>query len=404
MERKDKVYKIILLIILTAFITFMCTSVALYKMGYLNDTKYVMLSAGEGLEGGNLSLDLLRIRELINQKFLGEIDDEKLRENAIKGYVEGLEDEYTEYMTKEEVEDFYEQALGNFDGIGIYMAEDKETNAIMVISPIKNSPAFKAGILPGDLIVKVDDISCVGEASGEVSKRIKGEPGTSVKLEIVRNNSETIIFDIVREQIKLHFVEGEVLENSIGYMEVVSFDEETSTQFKAKYEELKAQNIKGLIIDLRNNPGGLVDEALAVADMFVPYGEKTLLTVNRAGEKKEYKSKDEYMIDIPVVILVNENSASASEILAGTLKDYGKATIVGTKTYGKGVIQEFLRLADGSGLKITTSEYLTPKENKINKIGIEPDHNIELPEDVINVLAVEKEKDTQLKKAVELLK
>lgn len=209
-EKKQRIYKVIMLVILTAFITFMCTSLAMYQLGYLNtDTRYVMIPGSDT----SLNIDLLRIRETIDKYFLGEIDETKLRDGAIKGYVEGLGDKYSEYMTKEEMDDFYEQALGTFDGIGIYMIKDIELDAIVVISPIKNSPAYKAGILPGDIIVKVDEFSCIGVDSTIVSQKIKGEAGTTVKLEIIRD-SETLTFEIVREHIKLHYVEGEILENN----------------------------------------------------------------------------------------------------------------------------------------------------------------------------------------------
>jgi carboxyl-terminal processing protease len=221
-EKRQKVYKIILLVVLTVFITFICTSLVMYKMGYVNgDIKYVMMPGSNS----GLSIDLLRMRETIDKYFLGEIDEEKLREGAIKGYVEGLGDEYTEYMTKEEMESFYEQALGTFDGIGIYMTKNTDTNAVTVIAPIKDSPAFKAGILPGDVITKVDGVSCIGEETTEVSKKIKGQVGTTVKIEVLRN-SETLTFDIIREHIKIHFVEGKVLTNNVGYIEIASFDED----------------------------------------------------------------------------------------------------------------------------------------------------------------------------------
>ena len=402
-ERRQKIYKVIMLIILTAFVTFIVTSLALYKTGYLltKDTKYTMVATPEE----SVAIDLMIMRETINKYFLNDIDEQKVKEGAIKGYVEGLGDEYTEYMTKEEMKSFYEEALGSFEGIGIYMTKDLELDAVVVISPIKNSPAFAAGMLPGDIITKVDDVSCIGEDTTAVSKRIKGEAGTTVKIEVVRDRSETLTFEIVREKIKIHFVEGEVIEKNIGYIEVVSFDEGTAQEFEKKYNELKEQNIKSLIIDLRNNPGGLVDEALDIADLFVPKGEILITTIGKGEKRKEYKAKrEDVIIDIPVVILVNENSASASEILAGTLKDHKKATIVGVKTFGKGVIQELLTLLDGSGLKITTSEYHTPSDNKIHKVGIEPDHIVELPEDLENILLIPEGKDTQLQKAIELLR
>lgn len=401
MEKRQRVYKVVMLVVLTVFITFMCTSLAIYKLGYINTsgTKYVLVPSSDG----TLGTDLSRVRATIDKYFLGAVDEQKVRDSAIKGYVEGLEDEYTEYMTSDEMNDFKEQALGTFDGIGIYLSKNIDTGAIFVIAPIKNSPAYKAGILPGDIITKVDDFSCIGQETTEVSKRIKGTAGTSVKLEILRD-AETLTFDIVREHIQLHFVEGKVLENKIGYIEVASFDEQTSKQFEEKYNELKAQGITSLIVDLRNNPGGLVEEALSIANFFIPKGELLLTTIDKDEKRKEYKADKDSIVDIPTVLLVNENSASASEILAGCLKDYEKAKIVGKKTYGKGVIQELLQMTDGSGLKITTSEYRTPKDNKIQKVGIEPDYVVELPEDVTNKLVIPDGKDTQLQKAVELLK
>lgn len=399
-NRKQRVYKIVMLIILTAFITFMCTSILMHKMGLIGqDTKYVMIPGSEN----SVATDISRIRETINKYYLGEIDEEKVREGAIKGYVEGLEDEYTEYMTKDEMTSFYEQATGEFDGIGIYMAKNQENDCITIISPIKNSPAYEAGLLPGDIIAKVDDISCIGEDTSSVSKRIKGQVGTVVKLEIVRD-AETLIFDIVRAHIQIHSLEGKVLDNTIGYIEVPSFDKGIATQFEEQYNKLKEQNITALIIDLRNNPGGLVEQALDMADLFVEKGEVLLNTLDKDNNVEEYKAKKDVLINIPTVILVNENAASSAEILAGCLKDYEKATIVGTKTYGKGVIQELLQMTDGSGLKITTNEYRTPKNNVINKVGIEPNYIVEIPEDVENILLIPEGKDTQLQKAIELLK
>ena len=195
-----------------------------------------------------------------------------------------------------------------------------------------------------------------------------------------------------------------MLEGNIGYIEFSSFDEGTAEEFKNKFNELKSQGITSLIIDLRNNGGGIVDEALKIAGYAVDKGTTLLYEVDKDGNETEEKSEVDKIIDMPIVILVNENTASSSEILSGALKDLGKAKIVGTKTYGKGVIQQILTLADGSGLKITTEEYLTPNRTKINKVGIEPDETVELPDTVENILNVEREEDTQLQKAIEILK
>ena len=225
----------------------------------------------------------------------------------------------------------------------------------------------------------------------------------SVKIEILRN-SETKTFEITRENIKVNPVEGQVLENNIGYIEFSSFDDGTADDFKAKYEELEKQGIKSLVIDLRNNGGGIVSEALQIADYILEKDDVILYEVDKNNKEEIKKSENDPIINMPIVLLTNGNTASSSEILAGALKDHGKAKIVGTKTYGKGVIQQLLTLPDGSGLKITSEEYLTPNKTKINKIGIEPDEKVELPDTVKNVLTIEQKDDTQLQKAIEILK
>ena len=235
------------------------------------------------------------------------------------------------------------------------------------------------------------------------SNSIKGEEGTKVKLTILRG-TETLDVEITRSKINTNPVIAEKLENNIGYLEISSFDEGTAEEFKTKYESLKEQGITSLIIDLRNNGGGLVDEALQIADYIVPKGKELLITVDKNNNEVIEKAEEDVLIDMPIVVLVNENSASASEILAGALKDLDEATLVGTTTYGKGVIQQVLSLRNGSGLKVTVEEYYTPNRNKIDGVGIEPDEKVELPETVENPLSVSREEDTQLQKAMELLK
>ncbi len=400
-KKRFKIYKIVMLMILVAFITFLCTSIGMYQY-FINDkTSYSTLSTKTS--NTDITSTLNRYKKIIDQYFLGEIDEEKLKEGAIKGYVEGLDDPYTEYITKEDMEDYLEDTMGNFVGIGIYMVKNTENNKVQVLAPIKNSPAEKAGILPGDLILTVDGVSYTGEDMSVVSTKIKGEEGTSVKIEILRG-TETKAFELKRENIKVNPVEGKVLTNKIGYIEFSSFDEGTAQDFKAKYEELQKQGIQSLIIDLRNNGGGIVDEALEIADYIANKEDVLLYEVDKNNKEKVKKAQNDPIINLPIVILTNENTASSSEILAGALKDLGKARICGTKTYGKGVIQQLLTLPDGSGLKITSEKYLTPNKTEINKIGIEPDEKVELPDTVKNVLLVEEKEDTQLQKAIEMLK
>lgn len=402
-EKSQRIYKTIMLIFLVALITSLLTTIVVYKYGMpVNNIKYI--TSSNSADEDMISKTLSNFREVIDKYYLGEIDDEKLLEGAIKGYIQGLDDEYSEYFTKEELEEYKISALGNYTGIGIYMVKDTERNLILVLSPIKGSPAEKAGILPGDIISKVDDVTYTGEQMTEASNKIKtGEIGTKVKLEIIRD-SEVLNIEVLREEIKINHVESKMLENNIGYLSLSTFDEGCYEEFKIKMEELKSKNVKSIVIDLRNNGGGIVDEAVNIADLFTNKNETLLITVDKNGNEEITKAKQEKKYDVEIVVLTNENTASASEILAGALRDKVNAKIVGTKTYGKGVIQQLITLNDGSGLKITTNEYYTPNKNKINKIGITPDEIIELPEELQNSLTIEEEKDMQLKKAIEILK
>ena len=389
-EKTQRIYKIIMLIALVAFITFIITTVFLYNTN-LGNTKYVLVSNNDNTIAGELA----RFRTIIDEYYLGEVDENKLKESAIKGYVEGLGDEYSEYITKEEYEEYEINIMGNYVGIGIYMSVYKDSDEIVVLSPIEDSPAESAGILTGDIILKVDGIEYDGEHLNEASAAIKGEEGTKVKIEIKRNE-QIIELEIERKKVIVNPVKSEVKENNIGYIKLTSFDEDTSKIFKEKYEELQKQNIQSLIIDLRDNGGGIVQEALTIADYMLEKDSKMLITVNKKENEVIETAKIDPIITIPVVLLVNENSASASEILAGALKDNNRAKIVGTKTYGKGVIQELLRLKDGSAIKLTTEEYYTPNRTKINKVGIEPDELVENKKD--------EQTDLQLQKAIEMAK
>lgn len=400
-KKRFKIYKIVMLVILVAFITFLLTTIGMYQYFTKSGSGQKIISTSS--ENQDIASELSKYKKIIDKYFLGNVDEEKLKEGAIKGYIEGLDDQYTEYISKDDMKDYLEDTTGNFVGIGIYMTKDTNANKIMVLSPIKGSPAEKAGILPGDYIISVDGVTYTADDMSVAANKIKGEVGSSVKIEILRN-SETKTFEIKRENIKVNPVEGKVLENNIGYIEFSSFDEGTADDFKAKYEELAKKGIKSLVIDLRNNGGGIVSEALQIADYILDKDDVVLYEVDKNNKEEIEKSENAPIINMPIVLLTNGNTASSSEILAGALKDHGKAKIVGTKTYGKGVIQQLLTLPDGSGLKITSEEYLTPNKTKINKIGIEPDEKVELPDSVKNVLTVEQKDDTQLQKAIEILK
>ena len=301
------------------------------------------------------------------------------------------------------MEEYKQNLMGNYVGIGIYMAKNTENNTIVVLTPIKYSPAEEAGILPGDVIKSINGVEYTGDDMTAAANSIKGEEGSTVTLEILRNQ-EVKRFEITRKKITTNPVISKKLDNNIGYLEVSSFDEDTASNFKAKFEELKAQGITSLIIDLRNNGGGIVDEALQIADYILNKDDVILYEVDKNNKETVKKAKTDPIINMPIIILTNENTASASEILAGALKDLGKAKTVGTTTYGKGVIQQILKLNDGSGLKITIEEYQTPNKNKINKVGIEPDEKVELPDSVESIFTIKESEDTQLQKAIDMLK
>ena len=401
--KRQRIYKSIMLVILTAFITCIVTTAFLANKFDIGNNSLSSLIGNNSTETDNLINSIRSIESIIQKYYLKEIDEQAVIDGAIDGYVSALGDPYTEYIPANEMEEYTENIMGNYVGIGIYMVQNTEKNAIEVLTPIKESPAEAAGILPGDIITAVDGVEYSGEEMTAASNSIKGEEGTKVKLTILRG-TETLEIEITRSKINTNPVISEIIENNIGYLEISSFDEGTADEFKNKYENLKNQGITSLIIDLRNNGGGLVDEALQIADYIVPKGKELLITVDKDNKEVIEKAEEDVLIDMPIVVLVNENSASASEILAGALKDLGEATLVGTTTYGKGVIQQVLSLRNGSGLKITVEEYYTPNRNKIDGIGIEPDETVELPQTVENPLLVTREEDTQFQKAIELLK
>ena len=397
-SKRYKIYKIIMTVVLTVFITFMVTSISLYSYFVKNPVSVSAQSTNK-----DIASKLTKYREIIDKYYLGDVDDTSLEEGAIKGYIEGLGDPYTEYISKEEMDTYLDDTMGNFVGIGIYMIKNTQYDKIQVLSTIKGSPAEKAGIQAGDLIISADGVEYSADDMTTASNKIKGEEGTKVTIEVLRG-AEKLKFELTREKVKVNQVEGKVLSNNIGYIKFTSFDETTAEDFKNQYQELAKKGIQSLIIDLRNNGGGIVDQALEIADYMTPKDSVLLYEVDKNGKETVKKAKEDPIVNMPIIILTNENTASASEILAGALKDLGKAKIVGTTTYGKGVIQQILKLNDGSGLKITIEEYQTPNRNKINKVGIEPDEKVELPSTVNSLLTIKESDDTQLQKAIEMLK
>ena len=401
-HKLNGIYKTIMIIILTALVASLFTSVIVYR--YVSnslDGEYFVIKNSE--EQSNVAAIIDEYVSILEKKYLGELDETTLIDGAGTGLIQSLNDPYSEYVSKEEMDSYATTILGNYYGIGIYMVGNVENGLIEVLSPIKGSPAEEVGILPGDFIISVEGVKYTSNQMTEASDAIKGKEGSYVTIEILRGE-ETLSFEVERREVKLNHVEGKKLENNIGYIQFSTFDSEFATEFTNVFNELKTEGIQSLIIDLRNNGGGLVSEALGILECILDKGSTMLITVDKNNNEEIEKSKSEPIINMPIVVLVNENSASATEILAGALQDYGKAKIVGTKTYGKGVIQQLITLSSGNGLKLTIQEYYTPNKNKINEIGITPDEIVELPDTVTNILSVSEDEDTQLQKAIELLK
>lgn len=402
--KRQRVYKTIMLVILTAFITFILTSIfisnQLENNGTTNNSS--LSSIIQNITGGSsLQKAMATIEEEVKEKYLNEYDENKAIEGAMAGYVAALGDPYTEYIPADEMEEYTQTIMGNYVGIGIYMTKNTEKNLIQVLAPIRESPAEKAGIKTGDFLVKIDGVEYTGDEMTQASNKIKGEEGTKVTLEILRGE-ETLTFEIERQKINTNPVYADVIDGNIGYLGISSFDEGVAEDFKTKFQSLKEKGITSLIIDLRDNGGGIVDEATKIVDYIVPKGKEILITVDKNKNEEITKAEEDVLIDMPIVVLVNASSASASEIMAGALKDLGEATIVGTKTYGKGIIQQFLSLSNGGGLKITIEEYYTPNRTKINGVGITPDVEVELEQSVTGLPT--DQNDTQLNKAKEILK
>ena len=297
-----------------------------------------------------------------------------------------------------------EDVNGSYVGVGLYISQNTSTNEILVVGVIEDSPANKAGILVGDVVTKVDDVEYKGEDLTQASNHMKGMEGTKVKVTVKRDGKE-LDFSILREKIKFKCVKSEKIENNIGYIKISSFDGGCAEDFKAAYNDLSSQGIKSLIIDLRNNGGGLVDQSLEIAEMIVPKRSKMLITKDKKEKEEISISKKDPIVNVPVVILVNGYTASASEILTAAIRENTNAKVVGTQTFGKGIIQGIYLFDDQkTGMKITMQEYFTPNHNKLHKIGITPDEVLELPEEWQGHLTVDKQYDNQLQKAVELLK
>lgn len=338
-----------------------------------------------------------KIQELshyIDQYYLFDYEEEDLENGIYKGLMAGLGDIYTSYYTPEEYASFMESSNGSYSGIGAMLTQDYSTGIISVVQAFKGSPSEEAGMQTGDILYMVEGKEVTGQDLSLVVTDLKGEEGTEVHLSILRDG-EVLELTLERRNIEIPTVEYEMMDDQIGYIAITEFDDVTDDQFLEAMEDLEGQGMEKLIIDLRNNGGGLVDVTCTILDQLLPEG-LIVYTEDKNGNRHEESSDAEHYFSGEMAVLVNGNSASASEIFAGAVKDYGVGTLIGTQTFGKGIVQSLFPLSDGSAIKITVSRYYTPEGNNIHEVGITPDIILEQDEN--------SEEDTQLQKALEVLK
>ena len=356
----------------------------------------------------NSKLDYKKIEEktsvlqnIIDRYFLFDEDMTKVEDGIYAGMMNGLGDPYTVYYTKEEYKALNEDTEGKYSGIGAVVSQNPNTKIITIVKIFDNSPANDAGLQVGDIIDKIDGEEVAGtDMDILVKTKIRGEEGTSFKMTVLRGDErKEVELDLIRRSIEVETVAGKMLDNNIGYIAVSQFDAVTSEQFKSNIESLQSQGMTKLIVDLRGNPGGLLDQVVDMLDYILPDG-LVLYTEDKYGKREEYYSDGSHELKIPMVVLVNENSASASEVFTATFRDFEWGTVVGKTTFGKGIVQNVLPLGDGTAVKITTQHYYPPSGYDLHKVGIKPDLEVDLNEGA----KIGTDSDNQLSAAIDILK
>ncbi len=342
---------------------------------------------------------LSKIDAVINEYYLNEseIDEEKMIEGIYSGYVAGLGENYTTYYTAQEYADLMESSSGEYSGIGVSVSQSIETGVITIVNPFENGPGYEAGMRKDDILFAVEGEEVTGQDINSVVAKIKGEAGTTVDLTVYRpSTDEYIDMTVERRVVQNPTVTYEMKDGNIGYIQVTEFDEVTVEQFSTAISDLQGQGMQGLVVDLRDNPGGLLSSVCDMLDRILPEGNLLVYTMDKDGNREEHYAEDEDSLDLPMIVLVNGNSASASEIFTAALQDYDKATIMGTTTFGKGIVQVILPLDDGSAVKVTQSQYYTPNGVCIPPEGVTPDIEVEYD--------ASSENDNQLDAALEQMK
>ena len=354
---------------------------------------------GDGPDSLKSAAMVAGISQIIDSVYMGEIDEQKLEDSMYAGLMAGLEDPYSRYYSREECEEEDRSNAGEYEGLGVVPGQMKDTGEVVIVQCYDGGSAAEAGVQAGDILYAVDGESVEGKELSEISDAIQEKEEKDVVLTLGRSQADgseqRMDITVTKGRVEMNYVSGEMLGDGIGYLAITQFTGVTSEQFQETYQSLKDQGMERLIIDLRDNPGGLLDAVCETLRQILPEGMIVYME-DKAGNREEYTCDGETPIDIPLVVLVNENSASASEIFAGAVKDHGVGTLVGTTTFGKGIVQTYYRLGDGSEIKLTTAKYFTPNGNNIHGTGIEPDVQVEASEDA--------ETDAQLEKAVEVVK
>lgn len=344
-----------------------------------------------------------KIEDIIDTYYLNDVDENNIVENIYKGIMNGLDDPYSVYYTKEEYKKLQEETEGSYVGIGVTVRQDTDTGYIKVVEAFENGPAYEAGVRNNDYITKVSGEDINGEELDNVVSQIRGKEGTTVDVTITRpSTNQEYTYTIERRSVDVPTIDYEMLKNNIGYIKISEFDTITSSQYIAALEDLEQQGEKGLIVDVRDNPGGVLGSVVEVLQHMLPKGT-IVYTEDKNGKGETYTCDGEYEFQKPLVVLVNGNSASAAEIFTGAIKDYGIGTIVGTTTFGKGIVQKLYPLRDGSAVKLTVSKYFTPNGVCIHEKGIEPDVKLEYDVEAQTGDEYSKEQDNQLQKALDVI-
>lgn len=399
MKKKNVIILSVALVVLSSAITFGLSNLIQLNLG---DKVLLSLDAYQYYQG--LEKDFSKVKELkgfIDENYYTDTSKIDFQDGILKGMFAQLKDPYSVYMNEEDFKSFTETTTGTYGGVGLHLWVDKD-GYITVVSPMEGSPAQRAGIISGDIIFRVGDLDVSGDNYDEAVNHMRGEPNTKVKVMIKRKNvADPLTFELTREMIKVKTVKTEVLNGNIGYLKFAAFEEDSSKEFIAKMNELKNQGIKGLIVDLRQNGGGSLYECEEIADALL--GKQVVVYTEDRQGKKEYYYSDDRKLGLPIVVLVDGGSASASEILTGAIKDTKSGIIVGEKTFGKGIVQSVIELKDNTAIKLTTSQYFTPNGINIHGKGIEPDVVVKAGEPTPGSDKIDPVGDPQLKKALEVM-